>query len=78
MAEGDIVIFHGMVPHKSEPNNTNKLRRLVLITFGNNSYYGDNYYKTFFEEKIKRQHPIHMWDSHVTYVRNEFGKWVPK
>jgi ectoine hydroxylase-related dioxygenase (phytanoyl-CoA dioxygenase family) len=78
MTKGDIVVFHGLAPHRSGPNKTNSLRRLVLITYGNSDYYGENYYDTFFEEKIKRQPPVHMWDPSVTYVKNEFGKWIPE
>ena len=77
MNKGDIIVFHGMSPHKSGKNNTDRIRRLVLITFGNSNDYEADYYNVFFENKIKKQPPIHHWDTSKTYTMNEFGKWMP-
>jgi 2-polyprenyl-3-methyl-5-hydroxy-6-metoxy-1,4-benzoquinol methylase len=75
MKTTEIIVFHGLSPHKTGKNNSDKLRRIVLLTFGNSDYYFGDYYKNFFENKIKNQPPVHMWDQSKQYVEDAFGKW---
>ena len=75
MEEREIIILHGLCPHKTDENTSNRLRRMVLLTFGDSNYYSKDYYNEFFNNKIKKQPPVHMWDTSKTYKVDNFGKW---
>ena len=40
---GDIAIFHGLTPHKSSPNRSNKMRRVFYVSYNAQSDGGDQH-----------------------------------
>ena len=46
---GDLVVFDAFVPHYSEPNTSNKNRRILLLTF--NDVEEGHWYERYYEDK---------------------------
>ena len=54
---GDIAIFHGLTPHRSEPNCSDKMRRVFYVSYNAQSDGGDQHdahYEAF--RQLLRQH----------------------
>jgi hypothetical protein len=41
LAPGDVALFHGLAPHRSDPNRTSRMRRTLFLSFNARSDGGD-------------------------------------
>lgn len=78
---GDIVFFDSYIPHRSGPNNSDKPRRALYITYNKASEgsYRDEYYRhkrSVFPPEVEREEGKDYGDSGVYNVGNPIKKTV--
>ncbi len=62
---GDLAIFHGLTPHRSDPNRSAQMRRAFYVSYNARSDGGDHreqHYREF-QEKMRAHHASHGRDN---------------
>ena len=74
MKPGDILVFDSFTPHYSNPNNTDKNRAIIFLTYTDSDE--KNIRERFFTTKRQNQPSLDERQANAKLTRNEFGKWL--